>query len=133
MHWILPERALPRGLGELALVDADDAELGPLLVEVLPARKSDGTVDPATRVVSASARVPVTARELGEEHLAGWAERLEAALARLMPFSRDHLLHRSVPVLDAPAVRAGRLPAPAFRLRGAARRWAWPGFASAPA
>lgn len=112
--WMLPERALPRGLGDLALLDPGPHGPGPLLIEVLEAQNAVGEIDQATRMVSASTRVPVSALELGEEHLNGWITRVEAALDALMPFSRAHLLSRSVPILDAPGARAGRLPHPHF-------------------
>jgi len=114
VNWVLPERALPRGLGGLALLDPGPNGPGPLLIEVHEAQSAEGEVDPATRTVSASARVPVSALELGDEHLSGWIGRVEAALEELMPFSRAHLLDRSVPILDAPGARAGRLPHPHF-------------------
>jgi phytoene dehydrogenase-like protein len=118
VNWVVPERALPRGLGELALVATGDAELGALLLQVLPARRAGEEVA-STRVVCAGAFVPASARELGEEHLAALAARVEAQLDTLMPFTAGHRLHRSVVALDAGSVRAGRLlPHPLFALEG---------------
>ena len=53
------EAPLPRGMGELLLVDTEDVELGPLLVQVHPARtpRRQGGRE-ALRVVCAGAFVP---------------------------------------------------------------------------
>ncbi|HLT30675.1 MAG TPA: desaturase [Myxococcaceae bacterium] len=114
VNWVLPERALPRGLSSLALAAAESSGDRPLLIEVLPAQRIEGGGDPGSCVVSASTRVPANVLELGEAHLGEWIARVEARLDWLMPFSRDHLLARSVPILDAPQLRTGLLPHPHF-------------------
>ncbi|MBU8898200.1 desaturase [Corallococcus sp. H22C18031201] len=115
VNWVVPEAALPRGLGELALVDTQDAELGPLLVQQHPARTAPGgatkeskDVD-GVRVICAGAFVPASARDLGEEHLQGLAARIDEHLERLMPFTVQHRALRSAPYLDAGGVRGSRL------------------------
>lgn len=110
VNLVLPERALPRGLGELLLLDTEDKELGPLLLQVLPARRAAGqAADPALRVVCATAVLSTSILELGEQHLQALAERMEAQLDALMPFTRPHRVLRSVAYLDARALRGGRL------------------------
>lgn len=115
VNWVVPESALPRGLGELALVDTQDAELGPLLVQVHAARTppgpggKEGKEAEGVRVVCAGAFVPASARDLGEEHLHGLAARIDEQLDRVMPFTSAHRLLRSAPYLDAGGVRGSRL------------------------
>ncbi|MFP2899603.1 desaturase [Corallococcus sp. 4LFB] len=112
VNWVVPEAALPRGMGELVLVDTQDAELGPLLVQQHPARTSAGTGGKdveGVRVVCAGAFVPATARDEGEEHLKVLAARIDEHLDRLMPFTKQHRALRSVPYLDAGGVRGSRL------------------------
>ncbi|MCI0572865.1 MAG: desaturase [Myxococcaceae bacterium] len=115
LNWVVPERALPRGMGELLLADTGDAELGPLLLQLHPARRPTGEEEPGLRVVCAGAFVPASARELGEEHLQGLVERLAVQLEALMPFTRSHVLLQSAPYLHASGVRGSRLlPHPLF-------------------
>ncbi len=109
VNWVVPESVLPRGMGELLLVDTQDAEVGTLLLQVNPARTVEGEADPSLRVVCAAGFVPANVRDLGEEHLQGVAERMEGHLEALMPFTRDKRVLRSAPYLDAGAVRGSRL------------------------
>ncbi|MCP3141150.1 NAD(P)-binding protein [Pyxidicoccus xibeiensis] len=115
VNWVVPESALPRGLGELALVDTEDSELGPLLVQVHAARTpagpggKEGKEVEDLRVVCAGAFVPASYRDLGEEHLQGVATRIDEHLDALMPFTAQHRLLRSAPYLDAGGVRGSRL------------------------
>ncbi|CAM3675358.1 desaturase [Corallococcus sp. ZKHCc1 1396] len=112
VNWVVPESALPRGLGELVLVDTQDPELGPLLVQQHPARTSSagsGKDVEGVRVVCAGAFVPASARELGEEHLQALATKIDEHLDRLMPFTKQHRALRSAPYLDAGGVRGSRL------------------------
>ncbi|MBX7100887.1 MAG: desaturase, partial [Myxococcaceae bacterium] len=110
VNWVVPERALPRGLGSLALWDCGDPELSPVLIQVSPARKaaSPTPVD-HERVVCAAIAVPASARELGEDHLRALASRVSAQLERLLPFTRGAALLESAPYLDASGVRGSRL------------------------
>ncbi|HSP80134.1 MAG TPA: NAD(P)-binding protein, partial [Myxococcaceae bacterium] len=75
VNHVLPEAVLPRGMGELLLLDTQDAELGPLLIQQHPARKADGKEDPSLRVVCAGGFVPAGTRDLGEGFLQGLANR----------------------------------------------------------
>lgn len=119
LNWVVPTGALPRGMGELVLLDSSDPELGPVLVQVHGARKVEkghiaanallGAEDESLRVVCAGAFIPMSARDLGEEHLRGLADRLAAQLDELMPFAREALVLSSAPYLAAGGVRGSRL------------------------
>ncbi len=109
LNQILPERALPRGMGELVLWESDDPELGPMLVQVQPARRSAEPAGEEMRTVCAAAFVPATARDLGEEHLKTLAVRLAKQLERLMPFSKSKVMLDSAPYLHASGVRGSRM------------------------
>jgi phytoene dehydrogenase-like protein len=115
VNWVVPAADLPRGMGELVLMDTQDPELGALLVQQHPARVLDGKdgkelkEQEGLRVVCAAAFVPASARELGEEHLQGLAQRIDGHLDALMPFTKDRRALRSVPYLDAGGVRGSRL------------------------
>ncbi|HEX5746384.1 MAG TPA: NAD(P)-binding protein [Archangium sp.] len=109
VNWVVPEAVLPRGMGELLLMDTQDAELGPLLVQQHPARTPEGKEDPALRVICAGGFVPASVRDLGEGYLQSLAMRIDAHLDALMPFTKDKRLLRSAPYLDAGAVRGSRL------------------------
>ncbi len=109
VNWVVPEAVLPRGMGELLLLDTQDAELGPLLVQVLPARTLEGKEDPSLRVVCAGGFVPASVRDLGEGYLQSLATRIDEHLEGLMPFTQDKRRLRSAPYLDAGAVRGSRL------------------------
>ncbi|MBN1210069.1 MAG: NAD(P)-binding protein [Myxococcaceae bacterium] len=109
VNWVVPVEALPRGMGELLLVDAADVELKPLLVQVHPARTPGGKEDESLRVVCAGAFVPASVRELGEEHMQALAHRIDAQLDALMPFTQQKRVLRSAPYLDAGGVRGSRL------------------------
>jgi phytoene dehydrogenase-like protein len=109
VNWVVPVEALPRGMGELLLVDTEDKELKPLLIQVHPARLPGGKEDETLRVVCAGAFVPASVRELGEEHMQALANRMDAELNALMPFTRERRVLRSAPYLDAGSVRGSRL------------------------
>lgn len=114
LNWVTPVEAMPRGMGELALLHSDE-DLGPILVQTLAARRPGKPDDESLRVVCAGAFVPASARELGEPHLRGLAERLGAQLDALMPFTRQHVKLVSAPYLDAGSMRGSRLlPHPLF-------------------
>ncbi|WP_224367222.1 phytoene desaturase family protein [Hyalangium versicolor] len=109
VNWVVPVDALPRGMGELLLVETEDAELKPLLIQVHPARMPGGKEDESLRIVCAGAFVPASVRDLGEEHMQALAQRIDAQLDTLMPFTRDKRVLRSAPYLDAGGVRGSRL------------------------
>lgn len=118
LHWVLPASVLPRGMGELLVVDSADAELGPLLVQVQPARKVGAKADEENqRVITIAAFLPESARELGEPHLEQIAQRLAGALDELLPFAGERRLLESCPYLHASGVRGSRLlPHPHFEI-----------------
>ncbi|MDP1824667.1 MAG: desaturase [Archangium sp.] len=111
LNLVLPERALPRGLGALALVDAPGLEGGALLLQVGPATKPDD------RVMTVQVIAPLALRSGGEPAIRALISQVHAALARVMPFTRPHLTLESTPWIDAVHVVAGRAEvAPLFQL-----------------
>jgi hypothetical protein len=106
---VVPTDALPRGMGELLLVESQDVELRPLLVQVHAARTPGGKEEEGLRVVCAGAFVPTNVRDLGEEHMQVLAQRIDTELDALMPFTQDKRVLRSAPYLDAGGVRGSRL------------------------
>jgi len=117
VNWVLDVDALPRGMGEQLLVGLENEEElgGAMLVQVHPARRAGKPDEEKLRVVCAGAFVPSSARELGEAHLKGLAERLGNHLDALMPFARRKVVLESAPYLDAGGVRGSRLlPHPLF-------------------
>lgn len=114
LNLVLPESALPRGLGPLALLDAPKLG-GALLLQVLPGPK------PEQRVLSVSMPADVSIRAQGESAISELKQRVHAELARVMPFTRAHVTLESTPWLDAPRVVAGAgEPAPLFELADSA-------------
>jgi hypothetical protein len=110
LNLVLPEKALPRGLGEVALLSGQDAELSPALLQVMPARKVGAEKPEAEmRVLTAAAFVDAATRELGEDTLRAIAARLKVELDRVMPFSLGKAVLTSCPYLDASGVRGSRL------------------------
>lgn len=108
VNWVVPANLLPRGMGELLLMQTD-SDLSPMLIQVGPARRPGKADDEGARTVCAGAYVPASARELGEEHLQAIAERMHQALEQLMPFVRKKALSVSATYLDAGGVRGSRL------------------------
>lgn len=109
LNQVLPERALPRGMGELVLWESEDPELGAMLVQVQPAKRSSDPGGEEMRTVCAAAFVPATARELGEDHLKTLADRISGQLELLMPFSKSKVVLESAPYLHASGVRGSRM------------------------
>lgn len=131
VHWVLPESALPKGLGELILAD-DVQGVGALLVQVGPVRRPEARADEAgLRLVTAGAVFPPDV-ETGA--VQAHAARLEEALERLLPFARAQLLGRSIPQLDAPGRTPGlllhplwpRAPKAAWEAMGLKASTPWP-------
>lgn len=111
LNLVLPERALPRGLGTLALVDAPTLDGGALLLQVSPAPQAD------QRVLTVCVPAPVGLRAGGEPAIRALIAQVHAALARVMPFTLSHITLESTPWLDAPHVVSGRAEvAPLFQL-----------------
>jgi len=119
VNWVIRETGLPRGMGELVLSSTGD-DLDPILIQQHPARRAGappGKEEESLRVLTAGAFVPATARDLGEPHLMGLADRIGAHLEALMPFSRQHLVLASAPYLHAGGSRGSRLlPHPHFQI-----------------
>jgi hypothetical protein len=109
VNWVLPRQALPKAMGDLLLLESDDADLGPVLLQTQGVRRANGKEDEALCTVSAGAFIAQSTRDLGEEHLHKVVAQIEAQLEKLMPFSRKHLLLSSAPYLHAGGVRGSRL------------------------
>ncbi len=109
VNWVLPEKFIPRGMGDLLLLQTDEKELGPLLVQVHSARRVGRSDDEDLRVVSAGAFIPAKSRDLGEGHMHSLVERIGGYLDRLMPFAKTEVTLVSAPYLDAGGVRGARL------------------------
>ncbi len=111
LNLVLPERSLPRGLGELALLACPEVDGGALLLQVSPGPSAE------QRVLSVTAVAPLALRKAGEPAVKAFAAQLHAALAQVMPFTRAQVTLESTPWLDAPSVVAGRgEPCPLFCL-----------------
>lgn len=110
-HFVVPERALPRGLGTLALVDAPGIEGNVVLLQTSAAASAD------QRVVSATVLAPSALRAGGEPAIKALLSTVHASLTRVMPFTRANITFESTPWLDAPHVADGRgEPHPLFDL-----------------
>ena len=120
VNWVVDLAGLPMGMGDLVLMDSEDPELGPLLIQTGPARRADGKPpSESLRVLCAGAFVPAASRNLGEAGLQRLSARIGGHLERLMPFAREHVLLRSAPYLDAGGARGSRLsPHPLYRVDG---------------
>jgi hypothetical protein len=110
VNLVLPERALPRGLGTLALVDAPSIEGGALLVQV-------GVVGTDQRVLTVAVPAAIGLRAGGEPAIRALIAQVHTALARVMPFTKPHVTLESTPWIDAPHIVEGRAEvAPLFQL-----------------
>jgi hypothetical protein len=109
VHWVVPEKVLPRGMGDLVLMDG--GQTGPVWLQVHPTRRA-GTrgEEEALRTVSASALVGSGVRDAGESGLRLPAAGVERALEALMPFSVAQRVSRSVPLVDGPGALGGAGP-----------------------
>ncbi|MBL8951413.1 MAG: desaturase [Myxococcaceae bacterium] len=119
VNWVVPESALPRGMGEMVLLAPRDTTLGPILVQVSPSRRAPGepTAPEDDRTVCAGLFVDANLREQGEEQLQELADRVNVELDLLMPFTRQRARLVSAPYLHASGVRGSRLmPHPLLKL-----------------
>ncbi|HZX43444.1 MAG TPA: desaturase, partial [Myxococcaceae bacterium] len=109
VHWVVPEKALPRGMGDLVLMDG--GQTGSVWIQVHSTRRA-GTrgEEEALRTVSASTLVGAGVRDAGESGLRLPGAGLERALEALMPFSVAPRVARSVPLVDGPGALAGAGP-----------------------
>jgi phytoene dehydrogenase-like protein len=108
INLVVRNEGLPLGLKELALIVPGDEELGPVLLEVAPARK-DGRELPEMRVLCAAAFVSAAEHDASESRLRELAGRIEAATLEIAPFCEPHIVARSAPYLDAKNARGNRL------------------------
>jgi hypothetical protein len=109
VHWVVPEKVLPRGMGELVLMDGGQS--GPVLIQVQATRRAGTRGDEESlRTVSASALVGAGVRDAGESGLRLPAAGVERALEALMPFSVSQRVARSVPLVNGPGPLAGAGP-----------------------
>jgi hypothetical protein len=114
-HAVVPERALPRGVGTLGLIEGTDAELGPVLFQVSPARKQGQ--ETADRVVSLSVRAALQLRAAGEPAVQALTDRVWVSVRDVFPFTKAHAIVQSSPWVDSPRVVAGVAePFPTFEL-----------------
>jgi phytoene dehydrogenase-like protein len=115
LNVVLPESALPRGLGELALVESE-GESGALLLQVEPTRGPG--LNPETtelRTLTVSCVAPLALRSGSQPAARAFIDGLWARLAALMPFTRAHAKLESTPWLDSAAVQdRGVEPLPLF-------------------
>jgi glycine/D-amino acid oxidase-like deaminating enzyme len=121
VNWVVPESALPRGMGQMVMLAPKDAGLSPILMQVEKARSAPGE-PPASeddRVVCAGTFIEGSARDMSEEQLTELAERINVELDALMPFTRARAKTLSAPYLHASGVRGSRLlPHPLLKLEG---------------
>jgi hypothetical protein len=109
VHWVVPEKVLPRGMGDLLLLDG--GQTGPVWIQVHSTRRAGTRGEEETlRTVSASALVGAGVRDAGESGLRLPAAGLERALEALMPFAVSQRVARSVPLVDGPGALAGAGP-----------------------
>lgn len=113
LNVVLPEGALPRGLGTLGLIEAARADEPPVLFQIAPVETETapkkGNGDPSDLRVLTVARVaPLALKQGGEPAIRAFIDQLWGTLAQVMPFTRQHARLESTPWLDAPPVVAGR-------------------------
>ncbi len=109
VHWVVPEKVLPRGMGELVLMDGGQS--GPVWIQVQATRRAGARGDEESlRTVSASALVGSGVRDAGESGLRLPAAGLERTLEALLPFSVAQRVARSVPLVDGPGALGGAGP-----------------------
>lgn len=110
VNWVLRVDALPRGMGDLLLMDTQEADLGPMLVQVFGTRRVGAkNEDESLRTICAAAFVPASARDIGDPHLQKLADRISSHLTTLIPFADQHRILVSIPYLHPGEVRGARL------------------------
>lgn len=107
VHWVVPEKALPRGLATLALHHAPGLDEGATLIQVSESSSPD------LRVLTVAAAAPLALASAGEAAVRAFVAQLTKQLDELMPFTRRQALCEVVPWIEAPA-RAHSTPL--FRL-----------------
>jgi hypothetical protein len=113
LNVVVPEASLPRGLGELAIVQTDGV---PLLLQV--ERTRGAAIDSEKtdlRTITVSCVAPLSVRAGQEPAIRAFANDVWARLEHVMPFTRAHAKLESTPWLDSPAVvDRGAEPLPLF-------------------
>ncbi len=120
LNIVLPRRAVPVGLGELAVhvtgSETEPTEESLILLEKFDAVGEDGPNEDLV-VIQASSFMPSSRRELGESYLEELRDRMLGVLrADLFPFLDRHLVLTSSPLLTrkGPARGARLMPHPLF-------------------
>lgn len=119
VNLVLPRRAVPVGLGEVAInvtAEEEESEEKVMLLERFDALGEDGPIEDLV-VYQASCFMPTSRRELGEGYLEELRDRMLEALRRdLFPFLDRHLIVASSPMLTrkGPARGARLVPHPLF-------------------
>jgi hypothetical protein len=110
VNWVMRADAVPRGMGDLLLVDTQEDDLSPILVQVFGTRRVGAKTEEETlRTICAAAFVPASARDLGDPHLQKLADRISGQLTSLIPFADQHRILISVPYLHPGELRGARL------------------------
>ena len=109
VHWVVPEKVLPRGMGDLLVMDGGPT--GAVWIQVQATRRA-GTrgEEESLRTVTASALVGAVVRDAGESGLRLPAAGVERALEALMPFSLAQRVARTIPLVDGPGALSGAGP-----------------------
>ncbi|HEY3445068.1 MAG TPA: NAD(P)-binding protein [Myxococcales bacterium] len=108
VNLVIKDEGLPLGLKDLALVHPGDEFHGPVLLEVLHARKAGKDVS-GEKVLCASALVTHNEHSNSDERIQSVAGRLEAVIGELAPFVEQHIVERSIPSLHARHFKGTRL------------------------
>lgn len=108
LNAVVPEKALPRGLGELALVRSEAFDGGAVLLQVSAVRTAGDADSPEHRVLTVGVPAPSQLRAGGEPAIRAFIGTIWSALDELLPFTRQHAVLESTPWLDAGPVAAGR-------------------------
>lgn len=110
VNLVLRGEGIPPGLGDAALVLSGESAVGPVLLQVLPARRADEK-PPAgeEKLVALGAFVPAATRDLSDAELRRLADEIVAAAGTMLPFFERHEVLRSAPYLDARGTRGSRL------------------------
>lgn len=102
LNLVVPEAGLPRGLGELALLESP---AGPVLIQVAKTRGPG--IDSATtelRTLTASTVAPVALKAGQRAAVKAFIDELWGRLNVFLPFTRPHVKLESTPWLDARGV-----------------------------
>lgn len=121
VNWVVPSALLPRGMGELLLLDAPDetdAGSGTILIQVSGARKASGDEVADLKGVCAAAFVPAGPDGVPEPSHKAIRERIERALDGLMPFVREQASVRSAALMDGGPPARGVVLHPELRVEG---------------